>query len=291
MAYLSSSAEIRDQPSALLDGAKSAICVGLCYQPHEPAPPAAAANGEHSGAASGSPFAAADAVALGGGRIARYARGRDYHYIMHRMLNRLLALMRQRIAAPFAARVCVDTLPLLEKELARAAGLGWMGKNTLTLDRRLGSYFCLGELLTTLDLPADQPVTDHCGTCTRCLDACPTQAFIAPYQLDASRCIAYFTIEHRGVIDPHIEAKLGDWVFGCDVCQEVCPFNQQAPPATHAELATPRVPARLPLLQLQSLSSGEYRRLTRGSALRRATVKMWRRNAAIAARNQARRAR
>jgi len=175
------------------------------------------------------------------GRIAMYARGEDYHDVMRDKLNGMIAAMRDRIDRPFFARACVDTSAITERELAAAAGIGWIGKNTLVLNDRDGSFFFIGVILTDLPLIPDPPATDHCGTCTRCLDACPTRAFPAPYEMDASRCISYLTIEHRGDIDPALAAKMGDWLFGCDICQDVCPFNRKAP-----ETSEPRLLARRP---------------------------------------------
>jgi epoxyqueuosine reductase len=179
----------------------------------------------------------------------------------------------------------VDTGPLIERELAAAAEIGWIGKNTLVMHESLGSYLFLGEIVTTLDLAPDSPATDHCGTCTRCLEACPTQAFPAPYQMDASRCISYLTIEHRGEMPPDLGAKLEGWVYGCDVCQEVCPHNAKSPNSKNLELTSERIPAILPLAPLARLSSGDYKRLTKGTAAVRATRRMWHRNAAIALAN------
>ena len=155
--------------------------------------------------------------------------------------------MHERIPEPFETKVCVDTAPLLEREYAMRAGIGWIGKNTLVLSERLGSYFVLGEIVTTLNIACDAPATDHCGTCRACLDACPTAAFIAPYRMDASRCISYLTIEHRGeTIPAEFHRAMGAWVFGCDVCQQVCPHNSKAPATreprfqARAEVAPPR---------------------------------------------------
>ena len=284
MGYLGRNVEIRAEPARLLPGARSIICVALTYhrpdtveqpsrgrQPARPGAPSLA----QQGVGDGSP-------ALPTGRVAQYARGRDYHLVMRGMLRELVERLRQDLNEPFEARVCVDTAPLLERELARAAGLGWIGKNTCLFHERLGSYLFLGEVLTTLELEPDSPVPDRCGTCTRCLDACPTKAFPAPYQLDASRCISYFTIEHRGEVLAEFHGGIGDWVFGCDICQQVCPFNAKAPAATHPEIIEDRIPARLDLLDLLNLGSADYRRLTENTAARRATRHMWRRNAAIA---------
>ena len=141
----------------------------------------------------------------------------------------------------------MDTAPILEREFAAAGGIGWIGKNTLVLDEGLGSYFFLGLIVTTLSLAPDEPATDHCGTCTRCLDACPTNAFPSPYEMDASRCISYLTIERREAIPAEFHTAMGDWVFGCDICQEVCPFNRDAPdakePAFSVRPPAPRPPS------------------------------------------------
>jgi epoxyqueuosine reductase len=260
MTYLHRNAALRANPARLLPGARSAICVTLSYHRPDPPPPG-------HGAA---------------GRVAGYVRGADYHRVMQAMLQELIARLRDHLDEPFEARAFVDTGPVLERELAAAAGLGWIGKNTMLLSSQFGSYLLLGEAVTTLELEADGPVTDRCGRCTRCLDACPTSAFPAPYQLDASRCISYFTIEHRAHIPAEFHERIGEWVFGCDICQQVCPFNRRAPLATHPEILADRIPGYLPLLDLLRLRSGEYRRLTDGTAGGRARRNMWRRNAAIA---------
>ncbi|RMF82010.1 MAG: tRNA epoxyqueuosine(34) reductase QueG [Planctomycetota bacterium] len=262
MAYLAKNVDLRENPSKLLAGCRSVVCVAVSYARPEP------------GAEVEGPKTP--------GRIARYARGVDYHMVLKRMLAELDARLRRELGDDFESRACVDTAPIIERELAAAAGLGWIGKNTLVLNARLGSYTVLGELFTTLDLAPDAPATDHCGTCTRCLDACPTQAFPQAYRMDASRCISYTTIEHRGEVPASLAAASGAWVFGCDVCQEVCPFNAKAAPATNDELRRQRVPAVIDAREWLELRAGAYRRLTRGAALRRATRRMLRRNAAIA---------
>lgn len=269
MRYLASQLPLRLDPSRLIPGARSAICTAVRYKRDRPP----SAPGPHPGA---QPPAQPPS-----GRVAMYARGDDYHVVLRRMLERLIAALHERIEVQFEARAFVDTGPLIERELAAAAGVGWIGKNTLVMHESLGSYLFLGEIVTTLDLAPDAPATDHCGTCTRCLDACPTQAFPAAYQMDASRCISYLTIEHRGEIPPELAARMSDWVYGCDVCQEVCPHNAKAPMASHPELTADRIPARLPLDPLTRLTAGEYRRLTRRTAARRATRRMWQRNAAL----------
>jgi len=260
MAYLRRHIALREDPSLLLPGARSIICVAASYaRAEDRAAPAA-----------------------GTGRISCYVRGADYHRVLGGRLRCLVQRLRERLPEAFDARVFVDTGPLLERRLAASAGLGWIGKNTMLLHERLGSYLFLGEVVTTLELEPDAPAIDRCGRCTRCLDACPTRAFPRPYELDASRCISYLTVEHRGTVPPEFHKAIGDWVYGCDVCQEVCPFNRHAPDASLPELVSGGLPPRLPLLDLLTLGSSAYRRLTHGTAARRARRNMWRRNAAIA---------
>jgi epoxyqueuosine reductase len=185
-------------------------------------------------------------------RIAAYAQGaRDYHEVLRERLG-VLADMCHAYAPQCRTRLAVDTAPLLERDFARRAGLGWFGKNTLLINKRIGSYFLLAALLTDLELPPDAPqLTQHCGTCTRCLDICPTQALPQPYVLDARRCISTWTIELRDQpIPPELHQQFGEWVFGCDLCQAVCPWNRQAPPTAIADLA--------PLPQLQSPNLDEW---------------------------------
>lgn len=270
MGYLTEHADVRENPERMLPGARSVVCVAVNYR--HPDAAAAGTGGEREPC----------------GRIAQYARGEDYHRVLHDMLRGLVRAMRAEFDKPFEARTCTDTAPVFERELAAAAGLGWVGKNTLLLHEREGSYCVLGELFTTLELTPDAPATDHCGTCTRCLDACPTAAFPAAYQMDARRCIAYLTIEHRGEIPAEQHERIGDWLFGCDICQDVCPFNARAAHATQPRIAAARLPGRLPLRPLVALTSGAHRRLTRGSATRRASRRMWQRNARIALANATR---
>jgi epoxyqueuosine reductase len=183
------------------------------------------------------------------------------------------------------SRAYVDTGPLLERDLAARAGLGWIGKNTMLLHPDLGSFFFIGTVLTTAEIESDAPLPDRCGSCTRCLDACPTGAFTAPYVLDARRCIAYLTIEHRGPIPAELRPGVGGWAFGCDVCQDVCPWNRRAPVATEASFGPRRQP---PLAGLLALDEVAYLEGLRGSPLKRARREGLARNAAVALGNRGR---
>lgn len=260
MSYLRRNVGPRVDVSSLLGGAKSVIVVAHNY--HQPIP-------EVPG----------DAPR---GRVAMYAWGNDYHKVVKKKLRQLIDRMREEFEEDFEARPCVDTAPVIEREWAAMAGIGWIGKNTLVVNRELGSYFFLGLIVTTLELAYDQPVTDHCGSCTRCLDACPMDAFPVPYQMDASQCISYLTIEHREEIAESFHKRMGGWVFGCDVCQQVCPHNQSAPVTTEPRYAI-RPPGPFPLLEeLANWDEEQYRAVLRGSAIKRAKLDMLRRNARIA---------
>ncbi len=214
MTYLKDRAEAYADPCRVLEGARSILMLGISYRSVEPNP-----------------------VDTGQGRVSRYAWGRDYHRVVRRKL-RALADLHRRLAPAAACRGVVDTAPLLEREFGQMAGLGWIGKNTLLLNRRLGSWFFLAALLTTEVLEYDAPhQVDHCGRCRACLEACPTGALIAPRVLDARRCISYLTIELRADVPPDLRANVGEWFFGCDVCQEVCPWNTKAESGSNLEFA------------------------------------------------------
>ena len=213
--------------------------------------------------------------------VARYALGRDYHRLMR---NRLQSLA-DRIAAlvgPFGHRVFVDSAPVLERALARNAGLGWIGKHTCLIDRDGGSWFFLGEIYVDLPLPVDAPATAHCGTCVRCIDVCPTQAITAPYRLDARRCIAYLTIEHEGTIDEDLRPLIGNRIFGCDDCQLACPWNKFAQRTDEADFRTRNRLDTATLAELFAWSEEEFLQRTEGSAIRRSGYARWLRNLAIA---------
>lgn len=290
MDWIGRRAQERLDPRRVLPGAQSAIAVALSYAPG----PGLDADGPEARGPDGPGGPAAEGQgAAPGPRIARYAGGEDYHTVLGDRLRAYESAIEALLAPrPVRLRGYVDTGPLLERSLAARAGVGWIGKNTCLLHRRLGSYVFLGVVLTDLALPHDAQETDHCGSCRACLDACPTDAFPAPYQLDASRCLAYTTIELRGATPEPLRAPQGDWLFGCDICQEVCPWNRPArlpaladPHGLRARLA-PRAPWRsASLAWLLSLDEDAFRSATRKSALRRAKFRGLMRNALIAAGN------
>jgi epoxyqueuosine reductase len=258
MGYMHRHAEARRNPVSILPEVRSVVMTAMNYLP---APDAESSSGL--------------------GRVARYARGPDYHDVLRQRLNMLLAWV-QAEAPGCRGRGVVDTAPLLERDFARRAGLGWIGKNTMLLHKRLGSYFFLGALLLDLDLQPDPPhETAHCGTCTACLDACPTQAFPAPGQLDSRRCISYLTIELRTDIPVELREKIDDWVFGCDVCQEVCPWNRKAPIAHDPVFSSRPDLIALDPVELLGLTDEEFRRRFRETALWRAKRRGLLRNAAL----------
>lgn len=212
--------------------------------------------------------------------VSLYARGRDYHKVLRTRLQRLADRLAEAVG-PFGHRVFTDSAPVLEVELAQRSGLGWRGKHTLALHREAGSMFFLGEIYVDLPLPLTPPIEAHCGSCTACLAVCPTQAIVAPYRLDARRCISYLTIEHDGPIPPELRAALGNRVYGCDDCQLVCPWNKFAQRAR-----LPDFDARAPLdgaslLALWAWSEAEFLQRTEGSAIRRIGWRRWRRNLAV----------
>lgn len=259
MAWLEKYPEKREDPASLLAGARSAICVTLQYWPlaDEPEP-------------------AGDLWP----KVARYARGRDYHEIMGKGLRAL----GERIEKAFpgtTTRGWVDTGPILERELAARAGLGVQGKNTNLLQRGAGSYFLLGELFTSLELENDEPVGDLCRSCRRCLDACPTGALPEPYRLDSRRCISYWTIEHRGDIPAEMRPQIGEWVYGCDICQEICPWNVKVQPGEEPRLRLPEKRRELDLAGLLLLGEGEWVERFQVSPMKRAKREGLQRNAAV----------
>jgi epoxyqueuosine reductase len=253
MAYLHNRFEERTDPATYLPGAHSVICVAMNYQV-----PLEECSSEHHA------------------RIARYALGDDYHEVLKERLHQLADKIRA-LAPDAQTRAAVDTAPVMEKELAARAGIGWLGKNTCIINENIGSWIFLGEVITTLPLPPDEPAVDRCGTCTRCIEACPTQA-ITPYQLDARRCISYLNIEHRTPLD---SADFSGWLYGCDICQDVCPWNKRAPDSTEAAFQ-PRFPTgTIDLRQLLAWNDEQYRNTLRGSAMKRVKLPILQHNARL----------
>ena len=213
--------------------------------------------------------------------VARYALGRDYHRLMRTRLQRLADGIAG-VIGPFGHRVFVDSAPVLERALARDAGLGWIGKHTCLIDKDGGSWFFLGELFVDFPLPVDPPASAHCGTCTRCIDICPTQAITAPHRLDARRCISYLTIEHDGAIPHALRAAIGNRIFGCDDCQLVCPWNKFARRTDEPDFRARNALHTATLADLFAWSADEFLHRTEGSAIRRSGHGRWLRNIAIA---------
>lgn len=266
MEYLTRRFEERTDPARYFPGAKSIVCVAMNYH------------------AQLDPVEAQPSTTRG--RIARYAMGEDYHQFLKDRLYDLADWLRSR-APGTDTRCAVDTAPVMEKELAARAGIGWIGKHTLVIHRDIGSWLLLGEMLTTLELPADEPALDRCGTCTRCLDACPTAAITAPYQLDARKCISYLTIEHRQEIPAELHESIGEWIFGCDICQEVCPWNRKAPLAMDPILQ-PRFPAgSIDVDKVLAWTQTDYSHHLRHSAMKRVKLPVLQRNASIVRSNAA----
>ncbi|HEV3263556.1 MAG TPA: tRNA epoxyqueuosine(34) reductase QueG [Gemmataceae bacterium] len=291
MHYMHRHADARRHPSSILPEVRSVVMVGMNYGDREsrienrelraePTPTRPDSNDQPSILDPRSSILDPRSTALAG-KVARYARGADYHTVLRQRLKQLLDWVRGEVPA-CRGRAVVDTAPLLERDFARRAGLGWFGKNTMLLNKRLGSYFFLGALLLDLELRSDAPhETSHCGTCTACLDACPTQAFPKAGQLDARRCISYLTIELRGPIPEELRGPSGDWLFGCDVCQEVCPWNRKAPAATEAAFRPRPDLEAVDLVELLGLSEAEFGRRFGGTALLRPGRRGLLRNAAI----------
>ena len=267
MGYMAAHGLKRARPAELVPGTLSVISARMDYLPRDtPAGWAAREAGAQS-----DPHRAVVSV---------YARGRDYHKVLRRRLQQLADRLAQEVG-PLGHRVFTDSAPVLEVELASRAGLGWRGKHTLALSREAGSMFFLGELFVDIDLPADTPVSAHCGQCSACIDVCPTRAIVAPYRLDARRCISYLTIEHPGAIDVELRPLIGNRIYGCDDCQLVCPWNKYAQRSPLADFDARAQLTEPTLLQLWAWSEGEFLRHTEGSAIRRIGWSRWRRNLAV----------
>ena len=255
MTYLARSADERLDPARVLPGVRSIVSVAVVY--NTDAPPATA--------------------------VSRYAWGADYHDVLRDRLKTLLEWMAQEAGAGFEAFSCVDAGPVQERVFAEQAGLGWIGKNTCLINPGLGSWLFLGEILCNAELEYDVPLADNCGTCTRCLDACPTGAIVEPYRVDARRCLSYLTIETRGALPLEWRGHLHDRIYGCDICQDVCPWNRRA--ATSDDAAwQPRDALVAPtLIDLCRLSDEAWREIVRQSAMQRAGLRRIRRSLAYAA--------
>jgi epoxyqueuosine reductase len=265
MAYLHRSAECRADVRNVLPSARSVIVTGTVYNTDRPY--------------------STECDDPSRAQIARYAWGDDYHAVIEKRLDALLAWMRDASAGPFDARRYVDTGPVQERVYAQHAGIGWIGKNTCVINPAIGSWLFLGEIICSLPLEPDRPSFDQCGACTLCIEACPTQAIVEPGVLDSTRCISYLTIELRGSVPETLRPAIGSHVYGCDVCQEVCPWNA-APPASADPAWQPR-PAwdRRTTPDLAAMSDDELRRAMRGSAMRRTKVSGLRRNLSVALEN------
>lgn len=252
------------KPQELLPHARSIICLGLNYfqeassQPDSPSPK---------------------------GKVARYARGRDYHRVIKQRMKQYVIGLSERIGSSVAARWYVDDGPMLDRAAANRSGLGWFGKNTNILTPELGSWVFLGQIITDLELEPDPPLTKTCGSCVRCIDACPTGAIIAPYVIDNTRCISHLTIENRGPIPIELRPKMLDWVFGCDICQEVCPVNRKARPNNEPAFQRDGL-TLIDLVELLEMSDEQFRQRFQGTPIMRAKRVGLKRNACVALGNR-----
>lgn len=258
MSYMARTAEKRRDSRLPLEGMRSAVVVAMSYGGDQPPGP-----------------------------VARYARGADYHDVMIERLNALHRWLDARMGEHVGGKAYVDTGPLLERDLARRAGLGWFGKNTTLINPRAGSFFFLGALVLDLALAADEPfASDHCGTCRRCLDACPTNALVEPHVLDSTKCISYLTIELKGAIPEAMRPLIGDLVYGCDICQEVCPWNEKFALPLREDAFRPRPAiagkdARTLARDILTMSEEDFRIAFKGSPVKRAKLSGLKRNAAV----------
>jgi epoxyqueuosine reductase len=262
MSYMAENHEKRCHPERLIPGTCRVICARMDY----------ALDKENS---------LAPMSEQGKAYISRYARGRDYHKLIRKRLQKLASKI-EAVAGPFGYRAFVDSAPVLERALAEKSGLGWIGKNTMLINKQAGSWFFLGELFTDLPLPIDKPDSDHCGTCQACLDICPTQALVEPNLLDASRCISYLTIELRSAIPEEFRKPMGNRIFGCDDCQLVCPWNKFTKISEEKDFTPRHQLDDAELLELFKWSEQEFLEKTTGSAIKRIGYECWLRNIAVA---------
>lgn len=262
MEYLARGIEDRVDITKKFPWAKTILCVGLAYWQEMPPAP--------------------EDVQLPAGKIARYAWGRDYHKVIEGKLRAIERRLRETFGEELLARSYTDTGPILEREFAARAGLGWVGKNTLLIHPYEGSWFLLGEMVLNVEAEPDSPIGQHCGTCTRCIDACPTDA-ITPYRVNGAKCISYLTLEHRGEVAPEFHGPMAaaGFVVGCDICQEVCPFNRRPLALQEPDFAVKGPAPAVGLAQILAWQEAEWDVMTRGRAFRRAKHPMWVRNASI----------
>lgn len=252
MKYLENNFEKRTNPSFLLENAKSVIVVALNYNTSQKQPENAP-------------------------KISKYAYGNDYHTVLKNKLFSLCETIKT-INPDSESKVCVDTVPILEKAAAQRAGLGWIGKHTCLINKKLGSFFFLGEIVTTIELKYDKPINDYCGTCNKCIESCPTGAIKAPYQLDSRKCISYHTIENKGEIPESVSNNLSGWAFGCDICQNVCPWNKKTIDNTEPEFTIKPEILSFNREQWHSISDTEFKRIFKNSAVNRIKFAQWKRN-------------
>ena len=268
MGYMERHGTRRSRPAELIEGTRRVISVRMNYLPADTRPEKILATSEQA-------------------YVSRYALGRDYHKVIRSRLVKLWQRIEQRLddagISGHEGRVFTDSAPVLEKAIAEQAGLGWIGKNTLLLNRHAGSWFFLGEIYTSVPLaPSTERATNHCGSCTACMQVCPTNAIVAPYELDARRCISYLTIEHRGTIDEDLREAIGNRIFGCDDCQIFCPWNKYARHTTERDFSPRHSLDSAGLLELFAWSEEEFLKRTEGSPIRRTGYDGWLRNIAIA---------
>lgn len=262
MDYMAKHGSKRSRPAELVPGTVRVISVNLDYLPAQAADGWETLRNPHKA------------------YVARYAMGRDYHKVMRQKLQQLCTRITDTFGQ-FEYRVFADSAPVLEVALATKAGLGWRGKHTLLLNRQRGSWFFLGEIYTNLPLPVDPPTTAHCGSCTACIDICPTQAIVAPYELDARRCISYLTIEHKGSIPPELRPLIGNRIYGCDDCQLICPWNKFAMPSQESDFSVRHGLDSIDLVSSFAWSEAEFNQRMAGSAIYRIGYHQWLRNVAV----------
>lgn len=297
MAYLGRQIEKRQDPQKILPNARSLVVVAMNYRCPAPKPTPESAHEDPQGrtlqpspdctpedpqdpSLQPTPDCTSDSSPRG--KIARYARGDDYHDVMKEKLQALLRFVQERADHPVEGKVYVDTGPVLEREFAVRAGLGWFGKHTNLIHKRVGSWLLIGEILLDIELDQDGPTSDHCGTCTLCLEACPTDAIVEPYVVDSRRCISYHTIELKGAIPLEYRAAMGDRVFGCDDCQDVCPWNRRAPETGHPAFVARPWNEMPDLIEMLGLTPEAFRTRFKGSPVKRTKRRGLLRNAAVA---------